>query len=320
MNPCACPCASLDRPAPNAEGNLDGYQRKKYLSKIVFTYILGYQVDVGHMEAVGLIASSKYSEKQIGYLALTLLMHENSDFVRLVVNSIRKDLDTHDEVTNCLALHAIANLGGKEMAESLAEDVHRLLISPTSKSFVKKKAALTLLRLYRKFPECVNTKEWGLRIVSIMDDDNLVSCCSRDSQVQAHDRSLRLASRRLVLTHSHLAFPGRRPLCDESSHHPRPRQPRGHGRLLSESSRPLTQNRGQAALLVGLRVLQGPDTMAAGQTAQAPPILPSLRYVRLLPFWGKTSWTASGALCPPTRRRLCAFFLNWIPQTIQRFD
>jgi len=65
-----------------------------------------------------------------GYLAVTLLMHENSDFLRLVVNSIRKDLDSNNEVDNCLALHAIANVGGSEMAEALAEDVHRLLISP----------------------------------------------------------------------------------------------------------------------------------------------------------------------------------------------
>jgi AP-2 complex subunit alpha len=65
-----------------------------------------------------------------GYLALTLLMHENSDLVRLVVNSIRKDLDDMNEINNCLALHAIANIGGREMAESLATDVHRLLISP----------------------------------------------------------------------------------------------------------------------------------------------------------------------------------------------
>ena len=65
-----------------------------------------------------------------GYLAVTLLMHENSDFLRLVVNSIRKDLDANNELDNCLALHAIANVGGSEMAEALVEDVHRLLISP----------------------------------------------------------------------------------------------------------------------------------------------------------------------------------------------
>jgi hypothetical protein len=64
-----------------------------------------------------------------GYLAITLLLHENSDLIRLVINSIRKDLDDRDEINNCLALHAIANIGGKEMAESLAEDVHRLLLS-----------------------------------------------------------------------------------------------------------------------------------------------------------------------------------------------
>ena len=57
-------------------------------------------------------------------------MHENSDFLRLVVNSIKKDLDDNNEINNCLALHAIANVGGQEMAEALAEDVHRLLISP----------------------------------------------------------------------------------------------------------------------------------------------------------------------------------------------
>ncbi|BGP29605.1 hypothetical protein JCM10296v2_001344 [Rhodotorula toruloides] len=155
------------------DGNLDGRQKKKYISKIIFTSILGYPVDIGHMEAVNLISSQKYSEKQIGYLALTLLMHENSDIVRLVVNSIRKDLDEMNETTNCLALHAIANVGGAEMAEALAPDVHRLLISPTSKSFVKKKAALTLLRLYRKHTDVIPAADWALRIVSILDDQNL---------------------------------------------------------------------------------------------------------------------------------------------------
>ncbi|CAE6520698.1 unnamed protein product [Rhizoctonia solani] len=158
---------------------------RMYLSKIIFTYILGYKVDIGHMEAVNLISSPKYSEKQIGYLAVTLLMHENSDFLRLVVNSIRKDLDGNNEVDNCLALHAIANVGGKEMAEALAPDVHRLLISPTSRSFVKKKAALTLLRLYRKHPEVFPADEWALRIISIMDDDDLGVVVSVTSLVTA---------------------------------------------------------------------------------------------------------------------------------------
>lgn len=79
-----------------------------------------------------------------GYLAVTLLMHENSDFLRLVVNSIRKDLDENNEINNCLALHAIANVGGTEMAEALCEDVHRLLISPYVSSAVISKSSCPL--------------------------------------------------------------------------------------------------------------------------------------------------------------------------------
>jgi len=44
----------------------------------------------------------------------------------------------------------------------------------TSQSFVKKKAALTLLRLYRKHPNVIPAAEWALRIVSLMDEDDLV--------------------------------------------------------------------------------------------------------------------------------------------------
>ena len=40
---------------------------------------------------------------------------------------------------------------------------------------VKKKAALTLLRLYRKHPDVIPAAEWALRIVAILDDMDLVS-------------------------------------------------------------------------------------------------------------------------------------------------
>ncbi|KAF2097890.1 Adaptor protein complex AP-2 alpha subunit [Rhizodiscina lignyota] len=154
------------------DGNLNGYNKKKYVCKLLYIYILGWNVDFGHLEAVNLVSATKYSEKQIGYLAVTLFLHEKHELLHLVVNSIRKDLLDHNELNNCLALHAIANVGGKEMGEALSSDVHRLLISPTSKPFVKKKAALTLLRLYRKHPSIVQL-EWSERIIALMDDPDM---------------------------------------------------------------------------------------------------------------------------------------------------
>lgn len=166
------------------DGGLNGYSKKKYVCKLLYIYILGWNVDFGHLEAVNLISANKYSEKQIGYLAVTLFLHEEHELLHLVVNSIRKDLLDHNELFNCLALHAIANVGGKEMGEALAMDVHRLLISPTSKSFVKKKAALTLLRLYRKFPGIVQ-QEWAERIIALMDDPDMGVALSVTSLIMA---------------------------------------------------------------------------------------------------------------------------------------
>ncbi|KAI9828016.1 MAG: hypothetical protein M1832_003543 [Thelocarpon impressellum] len=165
-------------------GNLSGYHRKKYVCKLLYIYILGWNVDFGHLEAVNLVSATKYSEKQIGYLAVTLFLHEQHELLHLVVNSIRKDLLDHHELNNCLALHAIANVGGREMGEALSGDVHRLLISPTSKPFVKKKAALTLLRLYRKYPGIVQL-EWVERIISLMDDPDMGVTLSVTSLVMA---------------------------------------------------------------------------------------------------------------------------------------
>jgi AP-2 complex subunit alpha len=155
------------------DAKLNGYQKKKYVCKLLYIYILGYPLTFGHLESLSLLTSPRYSEKQIGYLAVTLLLNERNDLINLVVNSIRRDLvEVNNELWNCMALHAIANVGGREMGEALGGDVYRLLISPTSKSFVKKKAALTLLRLYRKHPAILQP-EWADRILSLLDDADM---------------------------------------------------------------------------------------------------------------------------------------------------
>lgn len=43
---------------------------------------------------------------------------------------IRRDLADMNEVNTCLALHAVANIASLEMAEALAEEVLKLLVSP----------------------------------------------------------------------------------------------------------------------------------------------------------------------------------------------
>jgi AP-2 complex subunit alpha len=57
-----------------ASGSLSSYQKKKYVWKLVYAFMLGYDVDFGHAEVVSLVGSAKYSEKQVGYVAMSLLL------------------------------------------------------------------------------------------------------------------------------------------------------------------------------------------------------------------------------------------------------
>ena len=57
-------------------------------------------------------------------------------------------------------------------------------ISSTSKAPVKKKAALTLLRLYRKYPDIVQ-QEWAERMISLMDDPDMGVTLSVTSLIMA---------------------------------------------------------------------------------------------------------------------------------------
>jgi hypothetical protein len=47
------------------DGSLNGYQKRKYVCKLIYIHLLGYDVDFGHMEAVNMISSFKYGEKQV---------------------------------------------------------------------------------------------------------------------------------------------------------------------------------------------------------------------------------------------------------------
>ncbi|CAI0398116.1 unnamed protein product [Linum tenue] len=155
------------------EKGLSPYEKKKYVWKMLYIYMLGYDVDFGHMEAVSLISAPKYPEKQVGYIATACLLNENHDFLRLAINTVRNDIIGRNETFQCLALTLVGNIGGREFSESLAADVQRLLISSSCRPLVRKKAALCLLRLYRKNPDVVNVDGWADRMAQLLDERDL---------------------------------------------------------------------------------------------------------------------------------------------------
>lgn len=153
---------------------IDGYQKKKYVCKLLFIFLLGHDIDFGHMEAVNLLSSNKYSEKQIGYLFISVLMNSNNDLMRLIIQSIKNDLSSKNPIHVNLALQCIANIGiGREMAETFAPEIPRLLVSGDTIDVVKQSAALCLLRLFRAMPEMTLSSEWTSRIIHLLNDQHM---------------------------------------------------------------------------------------------------------------------------------------------------
>ncbi|KAL6076930.1 AP-2 complex subunit alpha [Balamuthia mandrillaris] len=158
---------------------IKGYDRKKYVCKMLYVYLLGYDVDFGYMEAIQLLSAEKFSEKQVGYIALEILLNEEHEMLPLLVQALCDDLEARSEYSQCLALTAIANLGGKAMAEAqIAQGVVKLILSNGTTPMVKKKAILAFLQLFRKYPGLITADPWATRFISLLSSQDLGIICA----------------------------------------------------------------------------------------------------------------------------------------------
>ncbi|XP_074660893.1 AP-2 complex subunit alpha-2-like [Tubulanus polymorphus] len=164
---------------------LDGYQKKKYVCKLLFIFLLGHDIDFGHMEAVNLLSGNKYTEKQIGYLFISVLVGASNELMKLVIQAIRNDLASRNPIHVCLALQCVANIGSREMAEALSQEIPKLLVSGDTIDSVKQSAALCLLRLQRSSPDIVSMGEWTSRVIHLLNDQHMGVVTAAASLIEA---------------------------------------------------------------------------------------------------------------------------------------
>ena len=136
----------------NTRKAISGYDRKKYIWKLLYIHMLGYDADFGHQEAINMICSPRYSEKYTGYMAASLLINPTSPLLEQILNAIRNDLLSIDPVNQSLALALIANLSGKIITEELGKDVFSLLFNDSIRlqPDILKKVLSCLSRLFRQ--------------------------------------------------------------------------------------------------------------------------------------------------------------------------
>lgn len=64
-----------------------------------------------------------------GYLFISVLVNSNSELIRLINNAIKNDLASRNPTFMGLALHCIANVGSREMAEAFAGEIPKILVA-----------------------------------------------------------------------------------------------------------------------------------------------------------------------------------------------
>jgi AP-2 complex subunit alpha len=126
-----------------------------------------------------------------GYVAVAQMLNETNELLRLVIQTVKRDLASDNEVWQSMALSVVANVGGQEFAESLTSDVQNLLFKSSGFPFVRKKCALALLRMFRKYPDGIPmSDDFRAKLTDLLNEGDhgvRTSCLSLILGVVSHD-------------------------------------------------------------------------------------------------------------------------------------
>ena len=104
------------------------------------------------------MASTKFTEKRVGYLSASQCFHKDTEVLMLSTNMIRKDLNSQNTHDAGVALSSLACFMSADLARDLTGDILSLLTS--TKPYIRKKAVLILykVRYFTVQPTSVVTK------------------------------------------------------------------------------------------------------------------------------------------------------------------
>lgn len=163
--------------------SINGYQRKKYVAKLVYIYIITNtskleDLEFGLDQVINLLQSITYSEKYMAYMSLGLFIHYKpmiKNYYNNILEAVKNDLKSDDENIAALALNFIG-VSGNCLDYNLAQDVFQILHSPVTPLLLKRKSALALLVLLRSNSDILVKDDqtcqfWIHRIMALLDDD-----------------------------------------------------------------------------------------------------------------------------------------------------
>ncbi|ERE69898.1 AP-4 complex subunit epsilon-1 [Cricetulus griseus] len=88
---------------------------KECMVRLIYCEMLGYDASFGYIHAIKLAQQGNLLEKRVGYLAVSLFLHESHELLLLLVNTVVKDLQSTNLVEVCMALTVVSQIFPREM-------------------------------------------------------------------------------------------------------------------------------------------------------------------------------------------------------------
>ena len=143
------------------ESGVPPKRMKEYLIRAIYIEMLGHDASFSHLFAVNLTQDKNILNKRVGYLACSLLLNENSEFLILLVASLQKDLQSSNWVEVCMALTTVIKFADPTIMQAVTEPVMKLLDNKNEQ--IRKKAVMCLYRFYQVDPATVPDCEERMR-------------------------------------------------------------------------------------------------------------------------------------------------------------
>uniref|UniRef100_A0A670KJX8 AP-4 complex subunit epsilon n=1 Tax=Podarcis muralis TaxID=64176 RepID=A0A670KJX8_PODMU len=126
---------------------------KECMVRLIYCEMLGYEASFGYIHAIKLAQQGNLFEKRVGYLAVSLFLHENHELLLLLVNTVVKDLQSTNLLEVCMALTVASQIFPPEMIPAVLPLIEDKL--QHSKEIIRRKAVQALYKFYLIAPNQV---------------------------------------------------------------------------------------------------------------------------------------------------------------------
>jgi AP-4 complex subunit epsilon-1 len=141
---------------------------KERALRAIYAEMMGHDIEFTHFFIVNLCQNKSVSVKRAGYLAATLLLREDNQFIIMLVATLQKDLLSTSTYDILIALNTLCKLMSGNMVTSFVEIIERLLAH--TNTLIRKKAFCVYQKILQISPSsCTNPI---IKIKDSLADDN----------------------------------------------------------------------------------------------------------------------------------------------------